>query len=93
MPHFSYEPLLWMGQTLGFVIMAAGGLSAPNRPNFPGIDSFAGMIVQTSMWPDEGVELEIGPARGPVATGGGQDRGLVGRHAGSLDGGVGNDRS
>lgn len=23
MPHFSYEPLLWMGQTLGFVIMAA----------------------------------------------------------------------
>src|SRR5688500_6526954 len=41
-----------------FCVMATGGLSAPNRPNFPGIDSFEGTIVQTSMWPEDGIELE-----------------------------------
>jgi cyclohexanone monooxygenase len=51
-----------------FCIMATGGLSAPNRPNFPGIDSFEGTIVQTSMWPAEGVELE-GKRIGVIGTG------------------------
>jgi cyclohexanone monooxygenase len=51
-----------------FVIMATGGLSAPNRPNFPGFDSFEGTIVQTSLWPDEGVELE-GKRIGVIGTG------------------------
>ena len=51
-----------------FCIMATGGLSAPNRPNFPGIDSFEGTIVQTSMWPDEGIELE-GKRIGVIGTG------------------------
>src|SRR3954453_10266285 len=41
-----------------FAIMATGGLSAPNRPDWPGIDSFEGTIVQTSLWPEDGVELE-----------------------------------
>jgi cyclohexanone monooxygenase len=51
-----------------YCIMATGGLSAPNRPDFPGFDSFAGTIVQTSQWPDEGVELE-GKLVGVIGTG------------------------
>jgi cyclohexanone monooxygenase len=51
-----------------FCIMATGGLSAPNRPDFPGIDSFEGTIVQTSQWPEEGVEL-AGKRIGIIGTG------------------------
>ncbi|MBW2499059.1 MAG: NAD(P)/FAD-dependent oxidoreductase [Deltaproteobacteria bacterium] len=49
-------------------IMATGGLSAPNRPDFPGIDDFEGTIVQTSLWPTEGVDLE-GRRIGIIGTG------------------------
>ncbi|MSZ88575.1 MAG: NAD(P)-binding protein [Actinobacteria bacterium] len=41
-----------------FCVMGTGGLSAPHRPDWPGLDSFAGEIVQTSLWPEGGVELE-----------------------------------
>ncbi|MCX6509299.1 MAG: NAD(P)/FAD-dependent oxidoreductase [Actinobacteria bacterium] len=41
-----------------FCVMGTGGLSAPHRPDWPGIDTFAGDIVQTSLWPEEGVALE-----------------------------------
>jgi cyclohexanone monooxygenase len=51
-----------------FAVMATGGLSAPNRPEWPGIDNFEGAIVQTSLWPAEGVELE-GKRIGIVGTG------------------------
>ena len=51
-----------------FCVMATGGLSAPHRPDYPGIDSFAGVIVQTSLWPEEGVELE-GKRIGIIGTG------------------------
>ena len=51
-----------------FVIMATGGLSAPHRPDWPGMNSFEGVIVQTSLWPEEGVELE-GKRIGIVGTG------------------------
>jgi cyclohexanone monooxygenase len=51
-----------------FCVMATGGLSAPNRPDFPGIDNFEGTIVQTSLWPADGVELE-GKRIGVVGTG------------------------
>ena len=51
-----------------FCVMATGGLSAPNRPNYPGIDSFGGTIVQTSEWPEEGIELE-GKRIGIIGTG------------------------
>ena len=51
-----------------FAIMATGGLSAPNRPDWPGMDCFEGTIVQTSLWPEEGVELE-GKRIGIVGTG------------------------
>ena len=50
------------------VVMATGGLSAPNRPDYPGIDSFEGTIVQTSLWPEEGVELH-GKRIGVIGTG------------------------
>ena len=51
-----------------FAVMATGGLSAPNRPSWPGIDTFEGRIVQTSLWPAEPVELE-GQRIGIVGTG------------------------
>src|SRR3954451_6052567 len=51
-----------------FAVMATGGLSAPNRPSWPGIEEFAGTIVQTSLWPEAGVELE-GKRIGIVGTG------------------------
>jgi len=51
-----------------FAVMATGGLSAPNRPSWPGIETFAGTIVQTSLWPEEGVEL-AGKRIGVVGTG------------------------
>ncbi len=41
-----------------FCVMATGSLSAPHRPDWPGIDSFAGEVVQTSLWPKDGVALE-----------------------------------
>ena len=48
------------GETLRsrFCVMATGGLSAPHRPDWPGIDTFAGEVVQSSLWPEEGVALE-----------------------------------
>jgi cation diffusion facilitator CzcD-associated flavoprotein CzcO len=51
-----------------FCVMATGGLSAPNRPDFPGLDRFEGTVVQTSLWPQEGVELE-GKRIGVIGTG------------------------
>lgn len=40
-----------------YLITAVGPLSAPYRPDFPGIDDFAGEWVQTSRWPQEGIDL------------------------------------
>jgi cyclohexanone monooxygenase len=65
----------WMVETnLGdryavrWCVMATGSLSAPNLPAIPGIDSFAGSIVHTGLWPREGVELE-GKRVGVIGTG------------------------
>lgn len=44
--------------TSRFCVMATGGLSAPHRPDWPGMESFTGQIVQTSLWPEEGVALD-----------------------------------
>ena len=41
-----------------FCVMATGGLSAPHRPDWPGLDTFVGELVQTSLWPEDGVALE-----------------------------------
>ena len=51
-----------------FCVMATGGLSAPNTPTWPGLESFAGTVVQTSRWPEEGVDLD-GKRIGIVGTG------------------------
>jgi cation diffusion facilitator CzcD-associated flavoprotein CzcO len=49
-------------------VMATGSLSAPNLPAISGIDSFAGSIVHTGLWPREGVELG-GKRVGVIGTG------------------------
>lgn len=38
-------------------VMATGSLSAPNVPPIPGIESFAGTLVHTGLWPKEGVDV------------------------------------
>jgi cation diffusion facilitator CzcD-associated flavoprotein CzcO len=38
-----------------FLVMATGNLSAPRKPDFPGLDSFGGDWAQTSQWPEGGV--------------------------------------
>ena len=43
--------------TAAACIMATGCLSAPLKPSIPGMDTFTGVSVQTSLWPREGVDL------------------------------------
>lgn len=40
-----------------FLISAMGSLSDANKPSIPGIDDFAGQIVHTGQWPEEGVDF------------------------------------
>jgi len=51
-----------------FVLFAGGCLSAPVRPDIPGIDSFAGQELFTALWPQEGVPL-AGKRVGVIGTG------------------------
>jgi cation diffusion facilitator CzcD-associated flavoprotein CzcO len=51
-----------------FCIMATGMLSIVNRPDFPGLDSFAGNWYHTARWPEEGVDLS-GQRVGVIGTG------------------------
>jgi cation diffusion facilitator CzcD-associated flavoprotein CzcO len=51
-----------------FFVSAAGGLSAPIRPDFPGLDTFEGDWYQTSSWPAEDVSFE-GKRVGVIGTG------------------------
>jgi cyclohexanone monooxygenase len=51
-----------------FCIMATGCLSAPNRPEFAGADSFEGLVLQTSLWPKDGVDFS-GLRVGMIGTG------------------------
>jgi cyclohexanone monooxygenase len=43
--------------TARYCIMGTGCLSAPNRPDMPGLDSFTGDTFLTSRWPHEGVDF------------------------------------
>ena len=43
--------------TCRFLIMASGNLSAARKPDFPGLDDFAGEWVQTSHWPERPVAI------------------------------------
>ena len=54
--------------TARWCVMATGSLSAPNVPPIAGIDSFAGTMVHTGLWPRDGVELE-GRRVGIIGTG------------------------
>lgn len=51
-----------------FVVAATGFLSAPQYPNVPGIEDFAGIATHTARWPREGVDLR-GKRVGVVGTG------------------------
>jgi len=49
-------------------VMATGSLSAPNLPPIPGIESFAGTVVHTGLWPREGLDVS-GRRVGIIGTG------------------------
>ena len=40
-----------------YCVMATGFLSAPNQPDFPGLESFTGKTYHTAYWPHEGVDF------------------------------------
>jgi cyclohexanone monooxygenase len=54
--------------TARYVVTAVGCLSAANRPQFPGRDSFAGRSLHTGDWPREPVDL-TGQRVGVIGTG------------------------
>jgi len=43
--------------TTRFCVMATGCLSAPNKPQFKGLEDFAGATYHTGQWPKEGVDF------------------------------------
>ncbi len=51
-----------------FLVMATGNLSAPRKPDFPGLDDFRGEWFQTARWPHGKVEL-AGKRIGVIGTG------------------------
>ena len=51
-----------------YCIMATGCLSAANRPDFPGLDDFAGRVFHTGHWPHEPVDFS-GRRVGVIGTG------------------------
>ncbi len=51
-----------------FLICAVGALSAPNKPDIPGIDDFAGECLHTGDWPREPVSF-AGKRVGVIGTG------------------------
>lgn len=51
-----------------FLICAVGALSAPNRPDIPGIDDFEGECIHTGSWPQEPVSF-AGKRVGVIGTG------------------------
>jgi cation diffusion facilitator CzcD-associated flavoprotein CzcO len=68
-----------------FVIFATGSLSAPIKPDIPGVDDFAGEVLFTAQWPKEGVDL-AGKRVGMIGTGssGIQSTPIIAEQAGSL---------
>jgi cyclohexanone monooxygenase len=51
-----------------FLIMATGCLSVPRIPDIPGIDTFAGEMHHTGLWPQDGVDV-AGKRVGVIGTG------------------------
>jgi len=54
--------------TARFLVMASGPLSAPNVPDFKGLESFAGPVYHTAQWPHQPVDF-TGLRVGVVGTG------------------------
>ncbi len=72
---FDEDSLLWTLTTAAgeqvtapVCVMAAGNLSTPRRPDYPGLDAFAGQCYHTGLWPKEGVDFK-GLRVGVVGTG------------------------
>lgn len=72
---FDEDTLLWTLTTAAgeqvtapVCIMAAGNLSTPRRPDYPGLDAFAGDCYHTGLWPKDGVDF-TGRRVGVVGTG------------------------
>ncbi len=40
-----------------YLVMASGPLSAPNLPDFPGLDDFAGPVYHTARWPQQEIDF------------------------------------
>jgi cyclohexanone monooxygenase len=65
----------WRVQTLAgesidarFLILATGSLSAAKAPDIAGLDSFAGLVLHTADWPQNGADL-TGQRVGVIGTG------------------------
>lgn len=54
--------------TAPFVVMGTGCLSVPLEPDFEGLDDFTGVVVRTSEWPADGVDVR-GKRVGVIGTG------------------------
>src|SRR5690606_20792948 len=54
--------------TAQYCVVAAGCLSLPRMPEFPGRDTFTGAIYHTGSWPDNGVDF-TGLRVGVIGTG------------------------
>lgn len=54
--------------TSRFLVLATGGLSVPNLPRIPGLESFAGRTYHTADWPHEAVDF-TGRRVGVIGTG------------------------
>ncbi len=54
--------------TCTYCVMATGFLSAPKKPDLPGLETFRGAIYQTAFWPKDGVDF-TGKRVGIVGTG------------------------
>ncbi len=54
--------------TATWCVMATGCLSSPNKPDFPGQDTFTGATYHTGDWPHEGVDFS-GQRVGVIGTG------------------------
>ncbi|MGG3468552.1 NAD(P)/FAD-dependent oxidoreductase [Neobacillus pocheonensis] len=72
---FDEETNQWVIQTdrgdqvrARYCIMATGFVSAPNKPNFKGLETFKGKQYHTAKWPQEGVDF-TGQKVGVIGTG------------------------
>ena len=68
-----------------FLILATGSLSAAKVPDIPGVDSFAGDLLHTASWPEDGYDF-TGKRVGVIGTGssGIQAVPLIAQQAGHL---------